>query len=41
MVTEGGVGTKSSSIETVVVWENVGSVDASGLDRMVGLRVEH
>jgi hypothetical protein len=39
--TEASGGAELGSVNGVVVGENVGAVYASGLDRMVGLGVEH
>lgn len=40
-ITEAGLGTEEGSVDGVVVRESVGAVDASGLNRMVRLRVEN
>ena len=39
--TEGSLGTKESSVNAVVVRESVSAIDASCLNRMVSLRIEH
>lgn len=39
--TEAGVGTEEGAVDGSVVGEGVGAVDASSLDRVVGVRVKH